>query len=137
MIQLLKNSWLSLSSQPRRAFYSSLTSCQAVISTKFQIFLINFNHLRFRSSQASRQREANSTAFQTAVNHLIQPLSILQQTDNTAQPPPCQPGAFYTASLLCNPSFKANFLLSKKFSERSAPEVVRIIGPANQPSSTY
>ena len=66
----------SVSSQPRRAFYSSVSSCQAVIFRSFQNFLINFNHLRFVRCFISRQREANSTALQPAVNHLFSPLSI-------------------------------------------------------------
>ncbi|WPX28101.1 hypothetical protein [Pseudomonas sp. AH2] len=65
-----------LSSQPRRAFYSSARYCQAVISNTFQSFLCNFNHLRFDQLRVSRQREANSTAFQLAVNCLFSPLPI-------------------------------------------------------------
>ncbi|WP_208605796.1 hypothetical protein, partial [Phytopseudomonas punonensis] len=35
LIQLLKNGWLILSSQPRRASYSSLISCQVVFEELF------------------------------------------------------------------------------------------------------
>ena len=76
LIQLLKSGGLILSSQPRRAFYSSASYCQAVISTKFQSFPCYFNHLRFDQLHVARQREANSTAFQRAVNCLFSPLPI-------------------------------------------------------------
>ncbi len=52
-----------------RAFYSSLSHCQAVFS-KISFLL---NRLPLRSIFISRQREANHTAFKTAVNHLFQP----------------------------------------------------------------
>ncbi|MEB0179358.1 hypothetical protein QN366_04630, partial [Pseudomonas sp. CCC3.2] len=45
-------------------------------SPKFQGFPCHFNHLRFDQLRVSRQREANSTAFQLAVNCLFSPLSI-------------------------------------------------------------
>jgi hypothetical protein len=45
---VVKERWVkSFSSQPRRAFYSVLCICQAVIFRSFQSFLCNFNHLRF------------------------------------------------------------------------------------------
>jgi hypothetical protein len=85
---------------------------------------------------APRQREANSTAFQSAVNHLLHPLSI----DPTEAPTgsnhhPVSPAHSTQLTLLCNPYFQDNQLIYKRFSERSAPEVVRIIGPA-KPAST-
>ena len=40
LIQLLKSGWLSLSSQPRRAFYSSLIYCQAVFRRISSIYSI-------------------------------------------------------------------------------------------------
>jgi hypothetical protein len=61
----------SFLSQPRRAFYSALCICQAVILRSFQSFLCNFNHLRFVRLTVSRQREANSTALQPAVNSFL------------------------------------------------------------------
>ena len=68
---VVKERWLSLSSQPRRAFYSSTTSCQAVIFTKLKISFVTSTTCAFDQLLASRQREANSTAFQTTVNHLF------------------------------------------------------------------
>ena len=71
----------SLSSQPRRAFYSSVSICQAVIFRSFQSFLINFNHLRLPRLGVSGQREANSTALQSAVNHLFHRCRFNLQTE--------------------------------------------------------
>src|SRR5690606_39907540 len=56
-----------------RAFYSSLVSRQAVFEEVFSFFSTAY---AFDQLSASRQREANSTAFKPAVNHLFQPLSI-------------------------------------------------------------
>ena len=53
--------------------------------------------------QASRQREANSTAFQTAVNCLFYRFDHLSRTTNRTKPPPCQPGAFYAAFAALQP----------------------------------
>ena len=47
-----------------RAFYSSLSSCQAV----FRKFLFYSTACAFDPIRSSRQREANSTAFKLAVN---------------------------------------------------------------------
>ncbi|MEK0364493.1 hypothetical protein V6943_19045, partial [Pseudomonas sp. CBC3] len=63
------------------------------------------------------------------VNRLVKPLSIdLTEATNRTQPPPCQPGAFYSNS----PSVQAldldNFLIYKRFRQGPAPEKVRIIG---------
>jgi hypothetical protein len=44
--------------------------------TKLQGFPCYFNHLRFDQLHVARQREANSTAFQLAVNCLFSPLPI-------------------------------------------------------------
>ena len=54
LIQLLKSGW-SAFAVPRRAFYSSLCCCQAVILRCFQSFLCNINHLRFRSLVSGRR----------------------------------------------------------------------------------
>ncbi|MEW6178044.1 MAG: hypothetical protein AB1588_20360, partial [Pseudomonadota bacterium] len=81
-----------------------------------KLFLKNFsfllNRLRFRSTLISRQREANHTAFKTAVNHLFQPLSIdSNEATNKAQPPPCQRGAFYSNPPPVQPFYLANLLI--------------------------
>ncbi|WP_373389434.1 hypothetical protein [Pseudomonas alcaligenes] len=55
-----------------RAFYSSLSICQAV----FEEFFVSSQPLALKSQTSSRQREAHSTALKTAVNHLFQPLPI-------------------------------------------------------------
>ena len=108
-----------------RAFYSSLSHCQAVFS-KISFLL---NRLPLRSICISRQREANHTAFKTAVNHLFQPPPINPtEAANRIQPPPCQPGAFYSNPPSVQPFYFANLLIYKRFCLRTAPEVVRIIG---------
>jgi hypothetical protein len=108
-----------------RAFYSSLSICQAV----FEEFFVSSQPLALQIRTSSRQREAHSTAFKTAVNHLFQPLSIhLIEATNKIKPPPCQPGAFYSNSPSGQSLFSSNPLNFKEFSERTAPEVVRIIG---------
>jgi hypothetical protein len=100
----------SFSSQPRRAFYSVLCICQAVILRSFQSFLFNFNHLRFVRLGVSRQREANSTALQSAVNPLFHRCRFKHLNRSTS-------------SLLTS----SNSLILKEFSVSSAPEVGRII----------
>ncbi|MBU1460070.1 MAG: hypothetical protein KKC89_10975, partial [Gammaproteobacteria bacterium] len=76
------------------------------------------------------------TAFKPAVNHLLQPLPInLIEAANRTQPPPCQPGAFYSNSPSVQALFFANFLIYKRFRQRPAPEKVRIIG-TQIPTST-
>ena len=108
-----------------RAFYSSLVTCQAV----FEEFFFLLNRLRFRSTCVSHQREANHTAFKTAVNHLFQPLPINPtEAANRIQLPPCQPGVFYSNPPSVQPFYFANLLIYKRFCLRAAPEVVRIIG---------
>ena len=100
----------SFSSQPRRAFYSVLCICQAVIFRSFQSFLCNFNHLRFVRLGISRQREAISTALQPAVNHLFHRCRFRHLNRS--------PSSLLTSS---------NSLIIKEFSVSSAPEVGRII----------
>jgi hypothetical protein len=107
-----------------RAFYSSLSICQAV----FEEFFVSSQPLALRIRTSSRQREAHSTAFKTAVNHPFQPLSIrTDRSTDKIKPPPCQPGAFYLNPPSGQPLFSSNSLIFKEFSERTAPEVVRII----------
>ena len=110
----------SFSSQPRRAFYSVLCICQAVILRSFQSFLCNFNHLRFVRLGVSRQREANSTALQSAVNSLFHRCRFKHLNRSTS-------------SLLTS----SNSLILKEFSVSSAPEVGRIIETFRGASSTY
>ncbi|MGE6638556.1 hypothetical protein ACQKEJ_06155, partial [Stutzerimonas stutzeri] len=63
------------------------------------------------------------------VNHLFQPPPInLTEAANSAKPPPCQPGAFYSNPPSMQAFIFANFLIYKRFRLRPAPEKVRIIG---------
>ncbi|WP_225580784.1 hypothetical protein, partial [Pseudomonas sp. PDM16] len=78
-----------------RAFYSSLSTCQAV----FEEFFVSSQPLALRIRTSSRQREAHSTAIKTTVNHLFKPPSIrADRSANKTNPAPCQPGAFYSNS---------------------------------------
>ena len=118
---VVKERWVkSVSSQPRRAFYSVLCVCQAVIFRSFQSFLCNFNHLRFVRLGVSRQREANSTALQPAVNHLFHRCRFRHLNRS--------PSSLLTSY---------NSLIIKEFSVSSAPEVGRIIERFRGASSTY
>jgi hypothetical protein len=94
LIQLLK----SVSIKPfvsTEAAHSTAALCLVKLFLKKFFFLLN--RLRLRSTCVSRQREANHTASKTAVNHLFQPPPInLTEATNSAKPPPCQPGAFYS-----------------------------------------
>jgi hypothetical protein len=117
-----------------RAFYSSLSICQAV----FEEFFVSSQPLALQIRASSRQREAHSTAFKTAVNHLFQPLSIHStEATNKIKPLPCQPGAFYSNSPSAQPLFSSNPLNFKEFSERTAPEVVRIVGAQFRTSTPF
>ncbi|MCG6538458.1 hypothetical protein MCB86_00005, partial [Pseudomonas sp. KSR10] len=73
MIQLLKS--VSI-----KSFVSTEAAHSTAALFLVKLFLKKFffllNRLRFRSTCASRQREANHTASKTAVNHLFQPPPI-------------------------------------------------------------
>src|SRR5690606_38128550 len=108
--------------------------CQAV----FEEFFVSSQPLALQSQTSSRQREAHSTAFKTAVNHLFQPLPIRPTEAPTGSNLlPCQPGAFYSNPPSGQPLFSSNPLIFKEFSERTAPEVVRIIGQPFRPSTCF
>ncbi|MNT12300.1 hypothetical protein D3C72_1472230 [compost metagenome] len=95
---VVKEQWLSLSSQPRRAFYSTPSFRQVVFRSSFRekFFLLNRLHLRSASGISLAGGE-----FYSVSNHCqppLQPLSICPtEAPNRAKPPPCQSGAFYTA----------------------------------------
>jgi len=96
LIQLLKS--VSI-----KSFVSTEAAHSTAALFLVKLFLKKFffllNRLRFRSTCVSRQREANHTASETAVNHLFTPPPINPtEAANSAQPPPCQPGAFYSNS---------------------------------------
>jgi hypothetical protein len=65
------------------------------LSSDFENFFSISTTCAFDQHLVSRQREANSTAFQTAVNHLLTASDLLDRSANKTKPPPCQPGAFY------------------------------------------
>jgi len=98
-------------------------------SSDFENFFSISTTCAFDQHLASRQREANSTAFQTAVNRLFLPPPIISTEPLQTQTLPPEEEAHSTQlSLLCNPYFKYNFLFYKKFKELLTPEEVRIIG---------
>jgi len=135
LIQLLKS--VSIKSfVSTEAAHSTAALCLVKLFLKKFFFLLN--RLRFRSTRASRQREANHTAFKPAVNRLVNPLSInLTEATNRTQPPPCQPGAFYSNLPSVQALTLANFLIYKRFRLRPAPEKVRIIGTQKFMSTVF
>ncbi|WP_374368218.1 hypothetical protein, partial [Stutzerimonas sp.] len=109
LIQLLKS--VSI-----KSFVSTEAAHSTAALLPVKLFLKKFffllNRLRFRSTCVSRQREANHTAFKTAVNHLFQPPPINPtEAANRIQPPPCQPGAFYSNPPSVKPFYFANLLI--------------------------
>jgi hypothetical protein len=126
LIQLLK-------SVSAKSFVSTEAAHSTAAFQSVKLFLKNFsfllNRLRFRSELLlvsgrrilQRSKPLSTTSFQ--------PLSIyLIEATNKIKPPPCQPGAFYSNSPSGQSLFSSNPLNFKEFSERTAPEVVRIIG---------
>ncbi len=75
-------------------------------SSDFENFFSTSTAYAFDQLLASRQREANSTALPTAVNHLLKPLST-NPTEVPTEPNhhPVSPAHSTQLSLLCNPSF--------------------------------
>ncbi|NHW01174.1 hypothetical protein HAV20_05005 [Pseudomonas sp. D-134-1] len=113
LIQLLK----SVSIKP---FVSTEAahSTAALLTVKLFFSKISFllNRLPLRSIFISRQREANHTAFKTAVNHLFQPPPINPtEATNRTQPPPRQLGALYSNPPPAQPSISSNLLIYKNF----------------------
>ena len=71
LIQLLKSGWLRSFVSTEARILQRLLYLSSGYLRSFKSFLINFNHLRFVRLGVSRQREANSTALQLAVNCLF------------------------------------------------------------------
>ncbi|MEE1950647.1 hypothetical protein V0R48_16825, partial [Pseudomonas alcaligenes] len=92
LIQLLKS--VSI-----KSFVSTEAAHSTAAFQSVKLFLKNFsfllNRLRFRHRFRSHLREEHSTAFKTAVNHLLLALSTPENRNtDRAKPLPCQPGAF-------------------------------------------
>ncbi|MFG0586410.1 hypothetical protein ACF8C1_24595, partial [Pseudomonas sp. zjy_9] len=69
-------------------------STAAFVSVKlfFEEFFLSTQPLALSIRASSLQREAHSTAFKTAVNHLFSTaFDPLDRITNKAQPPPCRP----------------------------------------------
>ena len=104
-----------------RAFYSSPVTCQAVFEEVFlssQPLALQIN-LRLSS--------AGGESYSVQIRCQPPPINPTEAT-NRIQPPPCQPGAFYSNPPSVQPFYFANLLIYKRFCLRTAPEVVRIIG---------
>jgi len=136
LIQLLKNSWLSFSSQPRprilqQPFY--LSSCFSIL---FPEKLLSTQPLAPSIRTSSLQREAHSTAFKTAVNTSFLPLSIRSTEPPTEPNHTLSTDAHSTRQIqLCKPFIQLNLLINKKFLKRFIAEVARILHPAECASS--
>jgi len=109
LIQLLK----SVSIKP---FVSTEAAHSTAALFLVKLFLKNFSFFSTACASdqlsVSRQREANHTALKTAVNPLFQPPPINPtEATNRAQPPPCQPGAFYSNLPSVQAFVFANFLI--------------------------
>ena len=111
-----------LSSQPRRAFYSVLCICQAVI---FEVFKVSL-------STSTTCASINSAL-------LVSGRRILQRYNRVSNsffsPLPINP--IDATSSLTSPIKPCKLLIRKAFSFPSAPEVGRIIERLNQASTPY
>ena len=135
---VVKEQWLILSSQPRRAFYSSLIFRQVVFRSYFPKKTFLLNRLRLRSASGISLAGGE---FYSVSNRCQPPLSpppiTSTETPTSSNHHLVSPAHSTQLSLLYNPSFYANFLFYKRFAERPAPEEVRIIGPTETASSIY
>ncbi|MFI8748099.1 hypothetical protein ACIGKL_23520, partial [Pseudomonas sp. NPDC077186] len=83
-------------------------------------------------------REAHSTAFKTAVNHLFYRLRSIRPKHRQDPTTTLPTGAHSTRQIqLCNPSFKLNLLINKKFSKSFNAEVARILPPEEGTSTPF
>ncbi|MFG0582188.1 hypothetical protein ACF8C1_02990, partial [Pseudomonas sp. zjy_9] len=83
-------------------------STAAFVSVKlfFEEFFLSTQPLALSIRASSLQREAHSTAFKTAVNHLFLPLSIHSTESPTGlNHPPVDRRAFYTPDPALQPLF--------------------------------
>src|SRR5690606_34881617 len=99
--------------------------------------------LFFSTAYASEPNFFSSAGgvFYSDQNHCQPPLSTTSDPSDRStdriKTPSCQPGAFYSNPPSGQPHFSSNPLIFKEFSERSAPEVVRIIGACSGPSTDF
>ena len=104
-----------------RAFYSSLVSRQAV----FEEVFLSSQPLALQINLCLSS--AGGESYSVQIRCQPPPINPTEAT-NRIQPPPCQPGAFYSNPPSVQPFYFANLLIYKRFCLRTAPEVVRIIG---------
>ena len=115
-----------------RAFYSSLVTCQAVFEEVFLSSQPLALQINLRLSSAGGESYSVQNRCQPP---LLPPPINPTEAANSAQPPPCQPGAFYSNLPSVQALIFANFLIYKRFRLRPAPEKVRIIGAMILPST--
>ena len=135
---VVKEQWLSLSSQPRRAFYSTSSFRQVVFRSSFPKKTFLLNRLRLRSASGISLAGGEFYSVSNRCQPPLLPLPITStETPTSSNRHLVSPAHSTQLTLLCNPSFYANFLFYKSFAERPAPEEVRIIGPKETASSLY
>ena len=112
-----------------RAFYSSLSICQAVFRFCFRRNFFLLNHLRFRSelllSSGRRILQLSKPLSTTSFNRFR---SIRPKPPTGLNHHPVSAAHSTRIRHQCNPFYLANLLIYKRFCLRTAPEVVRIIG---------
>ena len=117
-----------------RAFYSSLSTCQALFS-KISFLL---NRLPPRRTYNLSKREANHTASISAVNRLFSPpRSIRPRHQQRHNLRPASAAHSTRIRHLCNPFQLSNLLIQKAFLLQFAAKVVRIIGGWNHRSTLF
>ena len=135
---VVKEQWLSLSSQPRRAFYSTSSFRQVVFRSSFPKKTFLLNRLRLRSASGISLAGGEFYSVSNRCQPPLLPLPITStETPTSSNRHLVSPAHSTQLTLLCNPSFYANFLFYKSFAERPAPEEVRIVGPKETASSLY
>jgi hypothetical protein len=132
LIQLLKSVSIKSFVSTEAAHLTAACVSVKLFSKSFSFLL---NRLRLRSTY---RLSSAGGEFYSVTNRCQPPFSPLPinpiEAANRTQPPPCQPGAFYSNSPSVQPFVFANFLIYKRFRQRPAPEKVRIIGPAKRTS---
>ena len=133
LIQLLKS--VSI-----KSFVSTEAAHSTAALFLVKLFLKKFffllNRLRFRSTIRLSSAGGESYSVQNRCQPPLLPPPINPtEAANSAQPPPCQPGAFYSNLPSVQALILANFLIYKRFRLRPAPEKVRIIGAMILPST--
>jgi hypothetical protein len=125
---VVKEQLVKLSSQPRPRILQQPFFLSSCFSNLFPEKLFSTQPLAPSIRTSSLRREAHSTAFKTAVNHLFQPPSIHSTEAPTDQTTTLSTGAHSTRQIQpCKPFIQLNLLINKKFLKRFIAEVARIL----------